>query len=74
MDWSRFDLAMMDPRYQSGAPVFKDDPRMPVQTVHDNLEDGLTPEQIARAWKLDISLVTGVQQFVESQRVARPLR
>jgi uncharacterized protein (DUF433 family) len=74
MDWSKFDLAMIDPRYQSGAPVFKDDPRMPVQTVLDNLEDGLTPEQIARAWKVDIRLVTGVQQFVESQRLARPLR
>ena len=50
MDWSKFDLAMTDPRYHGGAPVFRDDPRMPVQTVLDNLEDGMTPEEIAEAW------------------------
>jgi hypothetical protein len=36
MDWSKFSLAMTDARYHGGAPVFKDDPRMPVQTVLDN--------------------------------------
>jgi len=74
MDWSKFDLAMTDPQYQGGAPVFKDDPRMPVQTVLDNLEDGMTPEQIAKAWKLELRLVASVQQFAESQRLARPAR
>ena len=28
---------MTDRRYLSGAPVFKTEPRMPVQTVLDNL-------------------------------------
>lgn len=65
---------MTDPRYQSGAPVFKDDPRMPVQAVLDNLEDGMTPEQIAKAWKVELRLVASVQQFAESQRLARPVR
>jgi uncharacterized protein (DUF433 family) len=74
MDWSKFDLAMMDPRFQSGAPVFKDDPRMPVQTVLDNLDDGMTPEQIAKAWKIELRLVAGVQHFAESQRLAHPVR
>jgi uncharacterized protein (DUF433 family) len=74
MDWSKFELAITDPRFQSGAPVFKEDPRMPIQTVVDNLADGMTPEEIAEAWKVEIRLVAGVQQFLESQRLAHPFR
>lgn len=74
MDWSKFDLAMTDPRYLGGAPVFREEPRMPVQTVLDNLEDGMTPEAIANAWQIDLRLVTGVKQFAESQRLARSFR
>jgi uncharacterized protein (DUF433 family) len=74
MNWSEFDLAMADPRFQSGAPVFKDDPRMPVQTVLDNLDDGMTPEQVAKAWDIEPLLVAGVRHFAESQRLARPVR
>lgn len=33
MDWSKFDLAMADPRYLHGAPVFREEPRMLVQAV-----------------------------------------
>ena len=65
---------MVDPRFQSGAPVFKDDPRMPVETVAENLADGMTPEEIAEAWNVDLRLVAGVQQFLESQKLASPLR
>jgi uncharacterized protein (DUF433 family) len=65
---------MTDPRYQGGSPVFKDDPRMPVQTVLDNLEDGMTPDEIAKAWKIELRLVTGVRQFAESHKLARPVR
>jgi uncharacterized protein (DUF433 family) len=46
MDWSKFDLAMTDPRYLHGAPVFRDEPRMPVQAVLDNLDDGMTPDAV----------------------------
>ena len=65
MDWSKFDLAMMDPRYLHGAPVFKDEPRMPVQAVLDNLNDGMTPEAVTEAYQIDLRLVTGVKQFAE---------
>jgi uncharacterized protein (DUF433 family) len=67
MDWSKFDLAMSDPRYLNGAPVFREEPRMPVQTVLDNLDDGMTPDAIAKAWEIDLRLVVGVKEFVESQ-------
>jgi uncharacterized protein (DUF433 family) len=74
MDWSQFDLAMTDTGYLGGAPVFKDEPRMPVQTVLDNLDDGMTPEQIAEAWQIDVRLVAAVKEFAESHRFARPVR
>ena len=74
MDWSKFDLAMRDPRYLHGAPVFRDEPRMPVQAVLDNLDDGMTPEEVARAYQIDLRLVAGVKEFAESQRFAHPVR
>jgi len=74
MNWSQFDLAMTDSRYLSGAMVFRDEPRMPIQTVLDNLDDGMTPEQIAEAWQIDLRLVTRVKEFAESQRLAHSVR
>jgi uncharacterized protein (DUF433 family) len=70
MDWSKFDLAMADPRYLHGAPVFKEEPRMPVQAVLDNLDDGMSPEDIAKAYQIELRLVTSVKHFAESQRFA----
>ncbi len=74
MDWSKFDLAMTDPRYLHGAPVFRDEPRMPVQAVLDNLDDGMSPEEVAQAYQLDVCLVVRVQQFAENQKLAHPVR
>jgi uncharacterized protein (DUF433 family) len=70
MDWSKFDLAMVDSRYLHGTPVFKDEPRVPVQAVLDNLDDGMSPDDVAKAYQIDLRLVTGVKQFAESQRFA----
>lgn len=74
MNWSQFDLAITDPRYLHGEPVFKDEPRMPVQAVLDNLDDGMTPEAIAQAWQVDVRLVAAVKRFAESQRLAHSFR
>ena len=73
MDWSKFDLAMTDPNYLRGAAVFREEPRMPVQAVLDNLDDGMTPDAVAKAYEIDLRLVTRVQQFAESQRFAHPV-
>ncbi len=70
MDWSKFELAMTDPRYLHGAPVFRDEPRMPVQAVLDNLDDGMSPDAVAEAYQIDLRLVTAVKRFAESQRLA----
>lgn len=73
MDWSKFELAMSDPRYLHGSLVFRDEPRLPVQAVLDNLDDGMTPESIAEAYQIDLTLVTAVQQFVDSKRLAHSI-
>ena len=74
MAWSKFELAMSDPRYLHGATVFRDEPRMPVQAVLDNLDDGIASADIANAYQIDLRLVTAVKLFVESQRLAIPVR
>ena len=33
MDWLKFDLAATEPRYLHGAPVFKEEQRMPVHAA-----------------------------------------
>lgn len=70
MDWSTCDLAMVDPRYLHGTPVFKEEPRLPVQAVLDNLDDGMSPEDVAKAYRIELRLVVGVKQFAESRRFA----
>jgi uncharacterized protein (DUF433 family) len=70
MDWSKFDLAMSDPGYLHGTPVFRDEPRMPVQAVLDNLDDGMAPDAVAEAYQIDLRLVVAVKHFAESQRLA----
>jgi uncharacterized protein (DUF433 family) len=70
MDWSKFDLAMTHARYLHGAPVFRDEPRMPVQAVLDHLDDGMTLDAIAKAYQIELRLVMAVRQFAERQRLA----
>ena len=67
VDWTKFELAMTDPRYMHGVAVFRDEPRMPVQAVLDNLDDGMTPAEIASAYQIDIGLVDAVKKFAQKQ-------
>ena len=39
MDWSGCPLVVSRPGYVSGAPALRDDPRMPVQGVIENMDD-----------------------------------
>ena len=71
VDWSQFSLGMINEHYWSGGPVFKDEPKMPLQKILGNLEDGMTAEEIAKSWELDLLLVSAVKDFAESQSFAR---
>jgi uncharacterized protein (DUF433 family) len=69
MDWSKFDLAMADPAICTARRFLKKS-RVPVQAVLDNLDDGMSPDDAAKAYQIELRLVTGVKQFAESQRFA----
>jgi hypothetical protein len=43
---------------------------MPAQAVLDNLDDGMTPDAVAKAHQIDVRLVMGVKPFAESQHLA----
>jgi uncharacterized protein (DUF433 family) len=47
---------------------------MPVQAVLDNLDDGMAPDEVAKAYRIELRLVKGVRQFAESQRFAHSVR
>ena len=47
---------------------------MPVQAVLDNLDNGMTPDAVAKAYRIELRLVAGVKHFAESQRLAHPVR
>jgi len=74
MDWAKFELAMTDPRFVHETAVIRDEPRMPVHAVLDNLDDGMSLEEIASAYQIDVELFAAVKQFVESQRLAHSIR
>jgi hypothetical protein len=38
--------------------------------VLDDLDDGMSPDEVARAYPIDLRLVIGVKAFAESQRFA----
>jgi len=67
----KFSLGMINEHFLSGVPVFKDEPRMPLQTILGNLEGGMTAEGIAKSWELDLRLVSAVKDFAESHSFAR---
>ena len=69
MDWTKFPDANIDPRFIGGEPGFKTEPRMPIKTVTENLDAGLTPEEISSEYHLELRLVLGVKDFIESQSV-----
>jgi len=69
MDWSDFELAMRNPNYQGGNAVYKAEPRMTVPAVADNLEDGMSPEDVAKMYKLELKLVLDTQEYMDNHQV-----
>jgi uncharacterized protein (DUF433 family) len=68
LDWSRCPAVESVPGKVSGAWVFKGT-RMPVQTVFDNLEAGMSVDEITEVFDVTREEVQSVIQFV-SQSLA----
>lgn len=73
IDWSKCELVEIDPEKVSGQPVLKGT-RMPVNTIVDNYEYGLSVAEIAEQFDIDQSTVREVLIFAERQQgLARPI-
>jgi uncharacterized protein (DUF433 family) len=51
----------------SGVPLLKGT-RMPVQTIIDNIDYGMTPAEVAETWQLDPRNVIAIWEFAVRER------
>jgi len=73
IDWSKCDLVEIVPGKVSGEPLLKGT-RMPVNTIVDNYEYGLSVAEISEQFDIDESTVREVLIFAERQHgLARPI-
>jgi uncharacterized protein (DUF433 family) len=56
IDWTGCDAVEVVRGRMSGVPVLRGT-RMPVQAVIDNLAAGITPQEVAETWDLDLEQV-----------------
>ena len=59
-------MVQEDDLYVSGAPAFKSHPRVMVEPIVDNLEDGLEPERVARLYDVPLDEVLDVYKFYKA--------
>lgn len=75
IDWSRCPAVRMQPGYISGAAALVDDPRVPVETVIVNMDDGMSAAEVIEAFGLKTSLkdIQAVYKYAKEQCVAHPV-
>lgn len=75
IDWSRCPAVRTKPGYLSGRAALRDDPRVPPETIVENLDAGETPEQVIENYGLRTSRrdVLIVYEYAKRQRVASPV-
>lgn len=72
VDWRACPLVEQVPGKVSGVPLLKGT-RMPVQTILDNLDYGMSADEVAATWELDPATVRTIYEYAEKQR-ARSIR
>ncbi|MGC2661474.1 MAG: DUF433 domain-containing protein [Bryobacteraceae bacterium] len=73
IDWSECPLVEARLDVQSGAPVLRGT-RMPVDTIVDNFNFGVSTAEIAEQFELPLGHIEAVVAYAKSHRVAHPLR
>jgi uncharacterized protein (DUF433 family) len=75
IDWSRCSAVRTRPGYLSGKPALRDDPRVPPETIVENLDAGETAEQVIENYGLKTSPpdVLAVYDYAKKQRVTSPV-
>jgi uncharacterized protein (DUF433 family) len=75
IDWSSCPAVRVRPGYLSGRPALRDDPRVPPETIVENLDSGETVDQVIENHGLRTSPrdVLSVYEFAKKQRVSSPV-
>ncbi len=75
IDWSRCPAVRMNPAYVSGAAALLSDPRVPAETVIENMDEGMSAEEVIEIFGLKTPLkdVLAVYNYAKEQRVAHPV-
>jgi uncharacterized protein (DUF433 family) len=75
IDWSGCPAVRVRPGYISGKPALRDDPRVPPETIVDNMDEGETAEQVIENFGLRTKLrdVLAIYDYAMRQRVQSPV-
>ncbi|MGA3026832.1 MAG: DUF433 domain-containing protein [Bryobacteraceae bacterium] len=72
IDWSECPLVEVKPKVQSGAPVLRGT-RMPVNTIVDNFDYGVTVAEIAQQFEVPPDRIEAILTYAKSHRIAHRL-
>lgn len=73
VDWSACPLVEVNPRVHSGAPVLRGT-RMPVDTIIDNFQFGLTVAEISEQFELPPECIQAILGYAKDHVLARSIR
>ena len=73
IDWADCSLAEVKPGVQSGVPVLRGT-RMPVSTIVDNFDYGVSEAEIAEQFEISVDVVKAVLAHAKSHRIAHRVR
>lgn len=70
IDWTDCPLVQCDPRFVSGKPALRGEPRVLVEPLVESADLGMKPEEIAEAYDVPTETVRSLLAYAESHRVA----
>jgi uncharacterized protein (DUF433 family) len=73
LDWSQCDAVESIPGKVSGAWVFRET-RTPVSTIFENLEDGMTIDEVIQQFPVTREQIKAVLEFAARSLDAAPIR
>ncbi len=73
IDWSDCSLVEVRAGVHSGAPVLRGT-RMPVSAIVDNFDYGVSLSEIAEQFELPLDRIEAIVAYVQSNRLAYPVR
>lgn len=69
VDWSGCPIVARRDGYLSGAPALRDDPRVPPEVIVENMDDGLSADEVVESYGLRTPLtdVLAVYTYAKQQ-------